>query len=200
MKKDKRDLKKEYNLILKWRNSSRCDYTNGVEPVITTSTVYWLESFEGERIVIISDSERVYFPKAVEFIKANTVNVFRHEKIYESHVKLFDLMGIQPVELKSNSEKELPIGTVRYAVQPGRVYRDTDGTYRGDTQSYGASYYTTNAEAVNEFEKSRYDFDAEGNVYFAELQQITDTEDIPDVEIIASSFDDVVEIIRKESK
>lgn len=81
--KDRRDLIKEYNMILRWTNGSSDEYGN-VHPY-----AFYLEDLKTGKYIAIKNEE------AINLIKKLSTNAFRNEKIYESHIKLFEVLNLK---------------------------------------------------------------------------------------------------------
>ena len=79
--KNRQDLKKEYGYILRW-------YDSEVGEGIINTMTYFLES-ETDRIEIT-------LKEALDYIAKTTAPRFRDDSIYEAHIGLFQIMGIEP--------------------------------------------------------------------------------------------------------
>lgn len=97
VKKDSRDVKKEYGRYLRWETWGHEDGTQ--------TEYFWLENVydylnKNEHIYIVFNNEIVH-GKAYEFIRKNTVNAFRDKSsvdCYNNYVKLFEIMGIKKLK------------------------------------------------------------------------------------------------------
>ena len=83
--KDKRDLVKEYGLLLRWVNGS------DEGPVVGEYTFYLEDLTNGNRIDITDE-------RAITYIKKTTTPRFRDRNIYDSHIGLFEILGIKPLK------------------------------------------------------------------------------------------------------
>jgi len=101
--KDRRNLKSEYGYILRWENGGGDE--NG-----TWRYRFWLEG---------KDNIPVESKEALALIDKLTVNAFRGLQLYDAHVKLFEIMGIEPnIKFRSLMES-YPMSTYRLAKLTG---------------------------------------------------------------------------------
>ena len=78
--KDRRDLEKEYNMILRWNNGDD-----------RTPATYFIENLSTKEKTMIHDQA------AIDFIKKTTLPKFRDSiHMYIAHIQLFELLGIKP--------------------------------------------------------------------------------------------------------
>lgn len=82
--KNAQDLKKEYGLILRWTNGG------GDEEGNTYPYRYYLEDYETRQQTEITSKE------AIAFIGKKTLIPFRDScKMYDTHVELFNILGVE---------------------------------------------------------------------------------------------------------
>ena len=106
MKKDLRDIKKEFGYILRWTHHV---IEQGEQPKV--DCVY-LDNDE-EKIYIVDYDENILNQEAYDFICKKTYNEFRVKSsidCYDNYVKLFEIMSI---EKKERNEMEIDFNEYR---------------------------------------------------------------------------------------
>ena len=83
-KPNRQDLIKEYGKLLRWNNGG------GHEAGNTWPYTFYIDNLVTGEQVKITDKA------ALDYIKKQTVNNFRNNKMYECHVELFNILGIEP--------------------------------------------------------------------------------------------------------
>lgn len=83
-KPNRQDLIKEYGKLLRWNNGGGHEVGNA-----------WPYTFYIENLVT-GEQTKITDETALDYIKKQTVNNFRNNKMYECHVGLFDILGIEP--------------------------------------------------------------------------------------------------------
>lgn len=83
-KPNRQDLIKEYGKLLRWNNGG------GHESGNTWPYTFYIDN------LVTGEQVKVTDKAALAYIKKQTVNNFRNNKIYECHVELFNILGIEP--------------------------------------------------------------------------------------------------------
>lgn len=104
--KDKRDLVKEYGLLLRWVNG-------GGEGPVVEDYIFYLEDLNTGNTIKITDEN------ALTYIKKTTTPRFRDRNIYDVHVALFDILGIKPLKTFNDLLEEKKLSGRKLSLESG---------------------------------------------------------------------------------